>query len=370
MSISMDKIVDVSVEVSNPSSIVSNFNLGLIIGNSTVINAKTRYKEYQYSTWQTQMVTDGFTTTSPEYLAVQVYFAQNPASGSVIVGVQAVEETPLQAVQACRAANEEWYGFCFAGKTDDSKIADIAKAVEAFSIPTVFFFQTTDENCIKASTTNILKTLQGSKYKRTCGNYFTHDYEVCALLGVFCGLNSMQANSAYTMAFKSLVGFEPEVIDNVQFTNLQSYNGNSYIRVGRTYSLYLQGVMANSTHVDETFLLDAARLLIQENTVAGLVSRRLIPQTEAGLNTIITFIMNGCEALAQMGVISTGIWTGDNVKDLSTGDSVPGGYMIMADTIASQSAADREKRVTPPIYVCLKGSGAIEQVVIRVYVNR
>ena len=37
MSISMDKIVDVSVEVSNPSSIVSNFNLGLIIGNSTVI---------------------------------------------------------------------------------------------------------------------------------------------------------------------------------------------------------------------------------------------------------------------------------------------------------------------------------------------
>ena len=48
MSISMDKIVDVSVEVSNPSSIVSNFNLGLIIGNSTVINAKTRYKEYQY----------------------------------------------------------------------------------------------------------------------------------------------------------------------------------------------------------------------------------------------------------------------------------------------------------------------------------
>lgn len=366
----MDNIVDVSVEVSNPTAIVSNFNLGLIIGNSTAISTQARYKEYQYSTWQTQMVTDGFTTGSVEYKGVQAYFAQNPVAGSVLVGVQGSGETLLQAVQACRTANEEWYGFCFANKTDDSKIAEIAAAVESFSVPTVFFFQTDDENCIEASSDNILKTIQGSKYKRTCGNYFTNDQEVCALLGVFCGLNSMQANSAYTMAFKTLVGFEPEVIDNVQFTNLQSYNGNSYIRVGRTYSLYLQGVVADGTHIDEVFLLDAARFLIQENTVAGLVSRRLIPQTEAGLNTIITFIMNGCEALAQMGVIATGIWNGDNIKDLSTGDSVPGGYMIMADSIASQSAADREKRVTPPIYVCLKGAGAIEHVVIRVYVNR
>lgn len=370
MSISMNNIVDITVEVSDPTTITSNFNLGLIIGTSTAISTQTRYKEYQYTTWQTQMITDGFQATDDEYLAVQSYFAQNTVSGSVLVGVQGTSETPLQAVQACRDANDEWYGFCFAGDTDDSKIAAISAVVEAFSSPTVFFFQTKDENCLKSGTTNILKTLQSAKYKRTCGNYFTNKYEVCALLGVFCGLNSMQVNSAYTMAFKTLVGFEPEVIDNIQFTNLQSYNGNSYIRVGRTYSLYLQGVTADGTHVDEVFLLDAAQFLIQENTIAGLVSRRLIPQTESGLNTIITFIMNGCEALAQMGVIATGIWTGDSVKDLNTGDSVPGGYVIMADTIASQSATDREKRVTPPIYVCLKGAGAIEHVVIRVYVNR
>ena len=370
MSISMNNIVDVTVEVSNPTAITSNFNLGLIIGTSTAISTETRYREYQYSTWQTQMITDGFKATDDEYLAVQNYFAQNHVSSSVLVGVQGASETPLQAVQACRAVNEEWYGFCFAGNTDDSKIVAVPAAVEAFSSPTVFFFQTSDENCLKSGTTNILKTLQSAKYKRTCGNYFTNKYEVCALLGVFCGLNSMQANSAYTMAFKTLVGFKPEVLDNVQFANLQSYNGNSYIQVGRTYSLYLQGVTADGTHVDEVFLLDAAQFLIQENTIAGLVSRRLIPQTEAGLNTIITFIMNGCEALAQMGVIATGIWTGDPVKDLNTGDSVPGGYVIMADTIASQPAIDREKRVTPPIYVCLKGAGAIEHVVIRVYVNR
>lgn len=366
----MNNIVDISVEISDPTTITSNFNLGLIIGSSNVITSSERIKKYQYSTWQVQMVADGFTTESPEYLAVQAYFAQSPVSGSVLVGVKGSDESLLVAVQMCRAANEEWYGFCCADETLDTQIPEIAQAIEAFSIPTIFFFQTKDVNCLKASSANVLKTIQEAKYKRTCGNYFTNKYEVSALLGVFCGLNSMQANSAYTMAFKSLVGFEAESIDNAQLVNLQSYNGNTYVSVGRTYKLYLQGVTADGTHIDEVFLIDAAKFLIQENTVAGLVSRRLVPQTEAGLNTIITFIMNGCEALAQMGVIATGIWTGDAVKDLSTGDSVPGGYVIMADTIASQSAADREKRVTPPIYVCLKGSGAIEHVVIRVYVNR
>ena len=84
----MNNIVDITVEVSDPTTIISNFNLGLIIGTSTAISTQTRYKEYQYTTWQTQMITDGFQATDDEYLAVQNYFAQNPVSGSVLVGVQ------------------------------------------------------------------------------------------------------------------------------------------------------------------------------------------------------------------------------------------------------------------------------------------
>ena len=49
MSISTNNIVDITVEVSNPTTIISNFNLGLIIGTSTAISTQTRYKEYQYN---------------------------------------------------------------------------------------------------------------------------------------------------------------------------------------------------------------------------------------------------------------------------------------------------------------------------------
>ena len=42
----------------------------------------------------------------------------------------------------------------------------------------------------------------------------------------------------------------------------------------------------------------------------------------------------------------------------------------MADSIANQSALDRSERVSPPIYVALLSTGAIEHVVVSVYVNR
>ena len=116
--------------------------------------------------------------------------------------------------------------------------------------------------------------------------------------------------------------------------------------------------------------MDAARFLIQQNTIAGLVSRRVVPQNEDGLNSVITFITAGCETLRSMGVISTGIWTGGQVLDLAPGDAIQNGYLIQAESFASQSASDREARLSPPIYVALKASGAVEHIIVRVFVNQ
>ena len=46
MSVSLNVIVDVNVEVSNPTTISSDFNLGLVIGNSTVLTAQNRVRLY------------------------------------------------------------------------------------------------------------------------------------------------------------------------------------------------------------------------------------------------------------------------------------------------------------------------------------
>ena len=370
MSVSLNVIVDVNVEVSNPTTISSDFNLGLVIGNSTVLTAQNRVRLYSRDTFQTQMVSDGFTTASPEYKAAVAYFGQSPAPATLAVGVQLAEETTLQAITACRAFNENVYAISFATETQDTDIPGIAAAVEAFGSPTIFFYQTKDENCLEAGQTNVMKTLMESSYNRSCGFYSTQANFINGLMGVVCGLNSMQANSAYTLAYKSVTGFTPEAINDVQLSALASCNGNVYCQFGRRYNFVYPGVMAGGYHADEQFLIDAIYFLVQQNTVAGLVSRRVVPQTESGVTDIISFITNGCEALRVVGFIATGIWTGGDVLELTSGDAVPGGYLIQAGSLAEQSAEDRKARKSPPIYVALKASGAIEHVVVRVYVNQ
>ena len=74
--------------------------------------------------------------------------------------------------------------------------------------------------------------------------------------------------------------------------------------------------------------------------------------------------------MAAMGVISSGIWRGGDLKDLNNGDAVQNGYFIQSDSISSQSAEDRAKRISPPIYVALVATGAIEHVVINVVISR
>lgn len=370
MSASLNNIVDVTVNVSNPSVISSNFNLGLIIGKNTVISTQDRVRRYTYNTYTDQMIADGFKTTDPLYLAVQAYFSQQPVSNAVLIGTQGSSESLVSAITACRAANENFFGFTFAEETTDSNIAAVAQAVEGFTIPTYFFFSTKDSNCLAPATANILDTLKKAGYNYTCGSYSTKPYFTSALLGLFSGLNSMQANSAYSMAYKTLVGIVPENLTNAQLNALESYNGNAYISVGSSYQLLMNGVSSSGYHIDEIYFICAAKFLIQENTVAGLVNRRKVPQTESGLADIINYISRGCYGLASIGMIGSGIWNGETIMGLNAGDAISGGYKIMSGTMAEQSAADRAARRTPPIYVCLKGTGAIEHVVIQVSIDR
>lgn len=372
MGASLNKIVDVQVEVSNPSTISTDFNLGLIVGKSTAILTQ-KVKVYSIEDYTTEMISDGFTAASTEYLAAQAYFAQSPNSSQVAIGAIDVEnnETPAEALTAIRAANDKFYSVCFSDVLSTTEVAAVAAAVEAFSTPTIFFYQTDDDNCTKANTTNIMKTLQDSSYNRSFGFYASAElYVAAAVSGLVSGLNSMAVNSAYTVAYKTLASVTPEDLTDEQLSNIVSYNGNAYSTFGNRYNFVYPGVSAKGYHVDEVYMIDASTYLIQQNVISGLVSARKIPQTEDGMNTLVSFINAACGTLANVGMIASGIWKGDAVGGLNTGDAIPGGYYVEAGRISDQSAADRISRKSPPIYVALLSSGAIEHVVIRVFVNR
>ena len=57
-------------------------------------------------------------------------------------------------------------------------------------------------------------------------------------------------------------------------------------------------------------------------------------------------------------------------KGLSTNDYLPDGYLALADSLETQSAADRAARKAPNIYLPIKLAGAIQSVVVSINVNR
>ena len=112
----LSPIVDVVINLSAKAAARKGFNLGLIIGKSEVIPGNERVRIY---TSASQMLTDGFVETSPEYKAAQLYFAATTSPRKLAVGVKLTEDTNLTAtLEACRAANSQWWPFSYLGAKD------------------------------------------------------------------------------------------------------------------------------------------------------------------------------------------------------------------------------------------------------------
>lgn len=368
MTQSLDDIVKVTVQVSPLSTVNSGFNLGLIVGKSTVITAVDRVKLYSGTD---DMLASGWAGTEPEYLAAQIYFGQSPRPSKVAIGRWdgTGSETAVQAVTACRATNTDWYAIylCGAVKAD---ILAIAAYIETATPLSVFFYDTKDSDVLAGTAGNVMVTLQTAQRHRAFGQYSTSNYAAAAAMGYAMGANTGLDNSAYTMAYKTEVGVTPEALTTQQATTILGYSGNVYTNYGATYNLLVQGTMADGVSFDEVLNLDVLVNDIQRSVIDSLRGAPKIPQTEDGVSLLVSAITVPCNAARTRGVIAPGIWKAAPVLGLNTGDALSTGYLVLADTIANQSQADRDARKSPPIYVPIKLAGAIEHVVIGVIVNR
>ena len=106
VSLPLSDVVDVIVQVSPVAPAQPTFNIGLIIGSSAVIpsfGANSRVRTYTAATYSTQMLSDGFTNNSPEFIAAGLYFSQSPQPQTLKIGRQ--DLTAMETVQP-HAANE------------------------------------------------------------------------------------------------------------------------------------------------------------------------------------------------------------------------------------------------------------------------
>lgn len=381
MAINLDltPIVDVVVNLSAKSATRKGFNLGLIIGTSTVIPKDERVRIY---TNAAQLLTDGFAETSAEYKAAQLYFSASTSPRRLAVGVKSADDENLTAaLNACRQANSEWWSFVYLGAADVD-IKDCAAWCESATPDSMHMYTTSDVSVLSSAgdSKSIFKALSDKNYQRSFGQYTSHDDDtpnaVVATMGYAMGANRGTASSAFTLAYKTLPGVETDDLTEAQVNHVcgssesAGHNGNVYITRGEEYDILQQGYCADGSSFDEVLYLDMLKNEITLNVMDLLYQMKKIPQNESGVTALINACNAACRKFVGMGFISPGKWNGPECLDLQTGDYLTDGYLVQSEPIDEQSQADRDKRKAPPLYVCVKLAGAIEFVTIQVNVNR
>ncbi len=281
--LNLNSIISIPVVVSPLAAPRNDFTNFLIIGNSTHLSTTVRLKKYASLA---EMVSDGFLTTDPEYIAASLFIGSvydyfgTGAAFNLWVGVQGAQETALEAVTACREASPLWYACMLvsSGLVDADHLA-VAGYVETVNPATIYVVTASAAGIPAGTANNLAEELQGAARKRTLIMYSTDQddehpdniYATASLMGYAMGANTGLAKSAYTLKFKSLPGIYVEPLTQAEATELASQNCNFYANFGNYYDWFTEGKMANGWFFDKLMNIDMLVSDIQLN-VADLLN--------------------------------------------------------------------------------------------------
>ena len=369
----VDDIIDVVVSTNAAVAPRDGFNVGLILGK-TVGTGMSATNRCIVVNNPGELLDNGYTTTSPEYKAAEKYFAQTPRPSKLVVGLIVGSGSPIsyetyvEAITAARAANSDWYAVYIADTLASADIQAIAAYIE--TITAMFFFEDGTAADITNATTDIFSVLKGLGYKRTYPLYSTTQYAGAAAMGFAMGANDGTANSAFTMAYKMLVGVTPDDLSATQVGYLQGKNANYYVVRGSSYKVMEKGIVCSGDWFDEILGLDQLAYEMQRNCMDLLANTRTkVPYTNDGAQQFVLACNDACAEAVRRGFLAPGIWKGVTILDLESGDALGDGFLVQAETVESRPLTEKALRICPPIYAAVITAGAIHSATIKVNVQ-
>lgn len=428
----IDPIVKVDVNVGTTTASSGVFDVGAILGTNPVagyFDGSHRFKEYASLA---EMASDGFQTTSDEYIAASKYFGVSPAPSSVVmiyyfsnpaacdnaeeysaeatyavgdyckrtvneevtryICKQAIEtahawsdadwdevttenEHPASAMLDAIDGGAEFYGVYYIAKPDEGQIdtytAELVSAVESQNRGVVFYGVTGTVDSVIAAD-SLLNKMHQTGSKRAVGLYCTETVlDAAGLMGVAMGLSENNADSAFALCYKSVASATVNNITQPQVVSIKALNGNVYVQREKGRGFIENGATASGLRFDDQLYIDRMAYDIQHgvyNIIAGSAVK--LPQTDSTTTVFINEIHTILDEYYDMGVLATSAWRGSSISGvIDTGDYVEHGHAEYADSFDTQSEADRALHKAMPITVLLCLSGSVESIVITVDVQ-
>lgn len=365
--LTLDPVVQVNVMVGAAATASNVYDVGLILGSSTTIGTTTRVKRYKSLA---EMATDGFDTSDAEYIAAAKYFGVNPAPVEVLVGMIDSGETTVQAISAVLEKTNAFYGVYVCG-ADTSKISELDTFLTAEGHHMQFYgVKDTVANAVLGSGT--FAAMKAKDTNRAIGLLCKADAsEAAALMGVAMGLSHTHTSDAFALCYKRLAGVETYPMTQSEVDSVKEQNGNVYITRGYGHAMVEPGTTASGLRFDEVLYMDMLASDMQDACIALVANRATkLPQTDTATALIISTLTGVLEQYVSRGVIAPGVWRGDAVGSLNTGDALGNGYLLYADSYDNQTVADREAHKAMPVTCCVCMAGSIESVELNIYVQR
>lgn len=338
----------ISINISNQTGAVAQagFSVPLIVGKTPTQWANGDVV-HTYSS-PAGMLTDGFTSTSPEYLAASSMYAQNIVPTQFKVGMKGGSDIGA-GLSAIMAQDNTWYGLCHSGLTDADTLA-AAAWVEGNK--KLFIASSNAAAIATSSTSDLASTLQTAGYSRT-GLFFTANPNgilEAALLGSQLAMVPGSNNWAY----KNLNGVAADAItDNQKSILLGSpiagttgKSANVYSQVGGV-NITQMGTAASGRFFDITVGIDWLQSNLQSDIFAVLSSVAKVPYTDAGVAMLMQVVRTRLDIGVTNGLI-------DGKSNIT----------VTAPLIVNVTQNQRAHRIAPTITFSCRIQGALNAVTI------
>lgn len=348
---SLQDIVNVTISRNTASVSQAGFGVPAIISEFLEATTTPAFTErIRFYTDPATMLTDGFLSTSLEYLAALAIVAQNPrvvrfAIGRKLTGADG-SETWTAALNTIQLENSDWYGFIITERTqaDQEEVATWAEtAVKIFGI------SSDDSGIPAATTTDIAAYLDTNSLSRSFVIYHPDADGTVAdpwADAAWLGERFPSDPGSSTWMFKTLAGVASYELTDTQRTNILGKNANIYTVIAGV-AITQNGTTGEGEYIDVIRFIDWLTSEIETNVYSILVNSEKVPFTDAGAAAVEAEVK---KALAD------GIASGGLTDNPAPTTSVP--------LVADVSAADKAARLLPDVEFTAVLAGAIHSTTI------
>lgn len=364
----ISRVVNVTLTRADNFASATGFGVPLIITSETSGPVSASVRTYVYGSMDE--VAADWDAASSVYLAANAIFSLAVAPtqvkvGFVDAGVYAATPTKDMAdeLDALQAYDGDWYFMTFTRPFRDKDAAIDAAIAWVEAKRHVLFLDSNDSATESAANATSVAARSKCCYERTAIFYHTDpDVYFAAAAAGYCATRDFdEANSAYTLKFKTLNGITPinkpsaviqavtGFVPGMGLSTTAGHMANAYVDIGGI-SMVVEGSVASGAFIDEIHASDWIIARTEEELLSRLANNARIPYTNPGIQILV----DGVEAILNRA------YTAGLVAETQddNGDYLPA-YEVKVERVEAVLESRRRQRIAPQIQACFRYAGAV-----------